>query len=275
MNRGEIRRIGALLQEIGKAIGVPLLWRYPPSLAAVPEELYHHCNPFCRAVKRSAERSGRCNQEESRGLARQVAGTERPFLKRCHAGAVEVVAPITVDELSRGVLIAGPFREEGSCPYAALGQAYAALPLLSRAKRGHLERLLQGLAEQIGQAYRLADLESPAAIARDPRIARVESHLRMHPGEACDLAAMAALCHLSPSRFSHLFRAEVGRSFQQHRIWLRVQSAKELLASTDQPLAGIAAALGFSDQSHFGAVFRAAEGVTPRHYRRRCRGLEG
>ena len=52
---------------------------------------------------------------------------------------------------------------------------------------------------------------------------------------------------------------------------LRVEIACQRLASSDMPLAEIALAAGFSDQSHFTKTFRHYNGMTPGEYRRRLR----
>ena len=54
----------------------------------------------------------------------------------------------------------------------------------------------------------------------------------------------------------------------------RVEYACKRLAESDLPLAELAAAAGFTDQSHFTKVFRLRMGLTPavfraRHLRRR------
>ena len=52
----------------------------------------------------------------------------------------------------------------------------------------------------------------------------------------------------------------------------QVQRAAEQLATGGQPLAEIALAAGFADQSHFSNVFRRRVGMSPSAYRREVRG---
>ena len=53
---------------------------------------------------------------------------------------------------------------------------------------------------------------------------------------------------------------------------LRIDRAAEQLATGSQPLAEIALAAGFADQSHFSNVFRRRVGMSPSAYRREVRG---
>jgi len=58
------------------------------------------------------------------------------------------------------------------------------------------------------------------------------------------------------------FRARFGTTPYRYLIMRRLQQARALI-TLGQPLAGIAAETGFSDQSHFNRHFRQAFGLTP------------
>jgi AraC family transcriptional regulator len=53
---------------------------------------------------------------------------------------------------------------------------------------------------------------------------------------------------------------------------LRIDRASEQLVTGDLPLAEIALAAGFADQSHFSNVFRRRTGMSPSRFRRETRG---
>ncbi len=95
----------------------------------------------------------------------------------------------------------------------------------------------------------------------------IEAHLDGDPS----IAELAQECRLSASHFARAFRQATG--LPPHR-WLtrrRVERAKELLADGTTPLAEVALACGFVDQSHLNRVFVRAEGHSPGKWRRvRC-----
>lgn len=117
---------------------------------------------------------------------------------------------------------------------------------------------------------RLQSFDLPALLALDlpevaPLDARVQRSLRlMRQGgeQPWGREAVAAAVHLSPSRFNHLFSAEVGVSFRDYRIWSQVRSAMSAMAQgprlTDAALSG-----AFVDSSHFSRMFRRTFGMTP------------
>ena len=72
---------------------------------------------------------------------------------------------------------------------------------------------------------------------------------------------------LSRSHFSRAFQAATGQSPQEFIIGRRISRARELLAGTDEPVGQIAAATGFSSQSHLSTAFKKRLGVSPARYR--------
>jgi AraC-like DNA-binding protein len=87
----------------------------------------------------------------------------------------------------------------------------------------------------------------------------------VHVGDA------ARICGLSESYFMSFFRRATGLSFVEYFKRYRIGRAQALLANTDDSMASISQEMGFCDQSHFGAVFRNAVGLTPLTYRRKFR----
>ena len=79
---------------------------------------------------------------------------------------------------------------------------------------------------------------------------------------ACGLAGM------SPSHFSRTFRKVVGMSYQEYVNRKRIAKAKELLRTSPQSIAEIAAYVGFADNTGFGRIFKKVTGHTPSAYRR-------
>jgi len=81
------------------------------------------------------------------------------------------------------------------------------------------------------------------------------------------LQELADLTGLSPSLFSHAFKATTGVTPHQCQINARLGKAKELLVAGKLPLRAIAAEAGFTDQAHFTRIFRTVEGTTPARWR--------
>ncbi|WP_299608634.1 AraC family transcriptional regulator [uncultured Tateyamaria sp.] len=86
-----------------------------------------------------------------------------------------------------------------------------------------------------------------------------------------DLSDMAALLDRDAFGFSRAFKAATGESPHQFLIQRRLMRVKQMLAQSNAPLAEIAYATGFSNQSHMTAAFSKAIGVPPGAFRKALR----
>ena len=68
-----------------------------------------------------------------------------------------------------------------------------------------------------------------------------------------------------------MFRRHHGLSLPSYVRRLRLNWAAERIAVTDTPIAEIALASGFADQSHFTRAFHRQLGLPPARFRRRTR----
>lgn len=81
------------------------------------------------------------------------------------------------------------------------------------------------------------------------------------------LASLAAQLNCSERHFSRLFREEYQVSFRAHQTELRLQRARELLASSDAKVASVALQSGYRHIGLFNAMFKRQFGLTPSEWR--------
>ncbi|MGA7438573.1 MAG: AraC family transcriptional regulator [Luteibacter sp.] len=79
---------------------------------------------------------------------------------------------------------------------------------------------------------------------------------------------VADVCGLSVNHFSRAFRRSLGKPPHRWLLDRRIDRARELLQTTPLPLADIALACGFAEQSHFTRVFTRLVGMPPGAWRR-------
>jgi len=82
---------------------------------------------------------------------------------------------------------------------------------------------------------------------------------------------IARECGLSPGHFARAFRTTTGVPPHRWLLARRIDKAKALLRDTREPLADIAIACGFADQSHFTRTFTRVVGLPPGAWRRNTR----
>lgn len=73
---------------------------------------------------------------------------------------------------------------------------------------------------------------------------------------------------LSESHFSRIFIKHTGKSFTDFLTFIRIEKAKELMASTDMKIYEIATKVGYSNTEHFSRMFKKITGVSPNNYRK-------
>jgi AraC-like DNA-binding protein len=96
----------------------------------------------------------------------------------------------------------------------------------------------------------------------DARVAEAVQRLRDSRHVRRPLLELAREVGLSPGRFRHVFRREVGMSAQSYVVWLRIYEACAALAS-GASLSDAALEAGFSDAAHFTRTFRRTFGLAP------------
>ena len=84
------------------------------------------------------------------------------------------------------------------------------------------------------------------------------------------LADIARAAHLSPFHLARQFKKSTGMTPHQYLVAVRVNSARSLLSAGAgaKSLADVAAAVGFSDQSHLTRHFKRQLGLTPRQLKK-------
>jgi len=98
---------------------------------------------------------------------------------------------------------------------------------------------------------------------RLPSLAYLHKHFR----EDIRIEELAAMEHLSVSRYRAVFRLHTGYSPSEYRTALRLQYACDQLAKTDATVSRIAADCGYPDVLYFLRLFKLHKGITPSEYR--------
>ncbi|MGZ9720432.1 helix-turn-helix domain-containing protein [Rhizobium miluonense] len=104
-----------------------------------------------------------------------------------------------------------------------------------------------------------------------PDIAGIIDALRRRAMEPLDMVAFAAEHGISPATLRRKVVAEVGLSPKGFQLRLRMDHAKELLATTDDKIEIIAAKVGIDDAFYFSRLFHERENCTPREFRAQFR----
>jgi AraC family transcriptional regulator len=163
-----------------------------------------------------------------------------------------------------------------------LGLARALNPVLSRPERAtalFTDHVFLAMVTHLAVTYgglKTGDQHTQAAtkhrLLSPIEERRVTSRLLDDLAGDTSLSELAALCGRSRSHFIRAFKQSTGMPPHRWLLMQRVKRAKDLLCKTNAPIAEIALACGFSDQSHLTRVFSKAFNVSPGAWRRQWRG---
>jgi AraC family transcriptional regulator len=143
--------------------------------------------------------------------------------------------------------------------YDEMRRMDAAAPLAIEGLLLELVASASRVREQNGSSGRPRWLEE----ARD----RIHVELAARPS----LTSLAESVGVHPVTLARAFRRTFGCTVGEYVRSLRIDRAARQLADSDLPLAEIALAEGFSDQSHFSNLFRRHTGLSPFQFRRAVR----
>lgn len=91
--------------------------------------------------------------------------------------------------------------------------------------------------------------------------------LRRHAAEQVTIDQLIAYMGYSRSRFFNLFKSYTGQSPIDWLAQFRIESAKQLLASTELSVSDVAKRCGFADPAFFARSFHRRVGISPTKFR--------
>lgn len=128
----------------------------------------------------------------------------------------------------------------------------------------HIEDYIEHPAAISQELHALA---LPQTTCRRPIDSRIEQALELieRSQEWPTLELVARHIYISPSRLSHLFKAQVGISFKRYLLWRKLHRAITIWAAlpASQDMTTLAHQAGFSDLAHFSRTAAAMIGQTP------------
>ncbi len=97
---------------------------------------------------------------------------------------------------------------------------------------------------------------------KDDRVQTLLDYFDLNFERSISLKKAADFCHLSPTRFQHLFKEKTNLSFRRYQLWNRL--IKSLPFLMEHSITDTAYEFGFSDSAHYTRTFKESFGVTPK-----------
>lgn len=246
-------------------------------------ERFQHRSPCCTAVK--ARHDWACVDFEVTRLREEIPRWPEGRYHRCHAGFLEWVLPVFLDDRLAWILFAGQGKTAGT--YEHLVRDIRKMPEGFRPRvepPGFPEAKAQAILEALRQLRsRLLAWHEEADAFLAPNVPPggwqgladrrllIQGFLhRNHQGPA-RLRDLARALGLGESRASHLIKELFGCSYIQLLTQARLRTAASLLRESSLSILEVCLGSGFQDVSHFHRCFQKHFSTTPLKYRRLSR----
>jgi len=183
----------------------------------------------------------------------------RPDVVHSYNGNSAVGAMLFVDpESTEGVWLKTSLREDITIvPEARIAMCAPEL-------RNFLEHPLEGL--EIGALIRhcvqALCAGAPPSRRIDERVTKVLAAIRASDELRMSIDDAAALAFLSPSRFAHLFKQQVGLPFRRYMLWRKLTRAM-LVIGRQRTISTAAHEADFADAAHLTRTFYQMFGMPP------------
>lgn len=234
-----------------------------------------HC-AFCSWIRGSEQGRLRCRACDIEGM-KEADRTGRPVVYRCHAGLLEVCAPI--------------LEEDGACGgYIMYGQMLYDVDL-----PGQWEEMRRRCADIfpdatiLQQAFHRVRRMSPAYVEATSHILAacvgyirlerlmklrqgglweaMQAYIERHLTRPFTLKEMAAELNVSVATLCAAAKENSGKTVGRLALEGRLALARGLLAQTELPVSVVAERAGIQDYNYFSRLFRRETGLSPREYR--------
>ena len=124
------------------------------------------------------------------------------------------------------------------------------------------------------QAF-VAEYQCALRRRRSELVETIQSYLRENLHQRLTVSQIARHVNMSRAHFTRTYKRLTGRTPMDVLQTVRVEAARDLIITTDQPLRSTAPQVGFCDQYQLSRVFRRLLHLTPRHFRRQSGNEKG
>lgn len=100
-------------------------------------------------------------------------------------------------------------------------------------------------------------------------VQKVKLYIEEHVGEEISRDELAAKVYLHPDYMNRLFKEQVGTSFSNYVIQVRLNYAKYLLQTTNASISDVAVDVGYPNMAYFTKIFKRLTGMTPTEFRKK------
>ncbi|WAM33176.1 PocR ligand-binding domain-containing protein [Caldicellulosiruptor morganii] len=231
---------------------------------------------FCMLMKQYYKNGEACKNSDLNGA--QTAQKKKGIhVYRCHMGLIEAVIPLFFNNSYIGALFIGQILleppseqmwqqvlekiKDQPLDQQKVKKSFFNLTYIDQEKLKSVLDMMHIVAKYIidSEMIRISSLSS---------IEKIIEYIKNHYMEDITLEDLAKMVYLSPTYLSYLFKKQLGITFKEYLINIRLKKSKELIETTDLSIGEISKMVGIEDQNYFSRLFKRKFGVSPLNYKK-------
>ena len=186
--------------------------------------------------------------------------------------------PVKADKVIQRIYSKALFLEENQSPSIS-AKILKIMNIMRDGEEFYLEEAKGILASLLVEIARLNRRSEEERVEEEKgkltnMITRVQDFVSYHYMEDIKVKDLAQSCHISETHFRRVFTSYMKMSPLEYINTVRINTACELLETTDAPVADVAHKCGFTTNSTFNRNFKQLMGVTPLEWRKRPESYE-
>ncbi len=241
------------------------------------DELYafaRHSHPYCAYIGQTAEAHWKCLECQRKAASK--CRKHGAFSGVCHAGVFEYVYPIVLEGKTEGVLcVSGYAAPDGEDYIENLCEKYELNRTMLQATYAMLRTNVPEKQEIDTLIYPLLSMMELFSYKQKtkgiPNRTLSQKIIEYCTNQYLQKITSETLCQkffCSRSYIAHMFKKETGKSLPEYLNHLRIQTAKQILESSDVHMSEVASLSGFEERRRFSKCFKKETGYTPREWRK-------
>ena len=233
-----------------------------------------HCD-LCKIIRSDAGRDA-CCENSNRQSFDECKQRGRLIIYKCHAGLIEVTAPIKSNGVIIGYFMFGQITDRknkdelSEVVHSHLGLAETAADCWPEAIR----KVKYKSFHQITAAARILEAltyyilqKELVALGHERLVDQINSYVEQNLNREITAATLATHFHISRTSLYELASRDLGMGIASFVRQKRLEKARDLLTGSTASVSEIASQAGFDDPTYFAKVFKRELQLSPSEFR--------
>ena len=250
---------------------------FSPEMNTIFNSKPNHICDYCQLIQEKLGLRYRC-REQDKLMCKQCEKSKKPLVYQCHAGLMETVIPLKLNNRLVGYSMIGQFRNREDVPQEIcknwlqkhtdlkeLQQAFLNQPYYEKTAIDNIINLFEMLCSYIVSREYIK--------IRQPSVAdKVILYIEQNISVPILLDEVADKLRLSRSSISHIIKRDLQISFKQLCIQKKIEQFENLVKNNSGiPLQEAAFLVGYNDPLYFSRVYKKVRSITPSAFQKSIR----